>query len=150
LCLSVPVFFSSSGAMDELLSIFVQLPSLLRFPMRADNSALIRASMSISTVLGFKHEHSMRLGTISLKIYRSLDVNTQKCRHWVNKICVPFWCSSWIDNYKGKIIFRQISARQGNPLDRLHFTNDCFSQKMGFWDYSSVPCGQRAWCVLGI
>ena len=84
-----------------------------------------------STVLGFKHEHSMRLGTISLKIYRSLDVNTQKCRQWVNKICVPFWCSSWIDNYKGKIIFRQISARQGNPSDRLHFTNDCFSQKNG-------------------
>jgi len=106
-----------------------------------------------STVQGsVKHEHSMRGGQSLWKyiIDISLDVNTQKCRQRVNKICVPFWCSSWFDNYKGKIIF---SRNHHLTYDFLGSSQMIVFHKNGILGLSGCleqPKGLHCWDIKGL
>lgn len=83
----------------------------------------------------------------------SLDVNTQKCRQRDNKICVPFWCSSWFDNYKGKIISQEITTshmilRAAAPTSQMIVFHK--NGLLGLSGCLEQPKGLHCWDIKGL
>ena len=83
----------------------------------------------------------------------SLDVNTQKCRQRDNKICVPFWCSSWFDNYKGKIISQEITTSHMIRRAEAPTSQMIVFHKNGLLGLSGCleqPKGLHCWDIKGL